>query len=166
MSHSRSHDFLLLLAYGIPMACGPATEPTTTGGGGDDPGADAASAIAVCSDFAKQQTACFAEAEDTGYGGYGGYGYLSTLGYCISYLGYADYVGPACRGAMEDHFACLAELDCSELIVHGSGSSDEDDGDTGNEPQQDPCAMQSAALDAACEFGDDADVVTSGDESG
>jgi hypothetical protein len=155
MSNHRSHDFLLLLAYGLPVACGPSTEPGPGSGGGEQQ-ADVDAAIAACGDFAAKQAQCYAEDVDSG--GYPGYGYLSVLGYCISYLGYAQYVGPACRGAMEDHFACLAELDCDELVIEdGFGDAGDTGGTGGDEPPQ-PCAMQSAAVDAACDFSDDSDV--------
>jgi hypothetical protein len=152
MSNHRSHDFLLLLAYGLPVACGPTTDPGTGSGGGEHR-EDVDAAIAACGDFAAKQTQCYAE--DSEGGGYPGYGYLSTLGYCLSYLGYAQYVGPACRGALEDQFACLAELDCGELVIEdGFGDTG---GSGGDEPPQ-PCAMQRTAVTAACDFGDEDDV--------
>jgi hypothetical protein len=154
MRHDRSHDLLLLLAYGLPIACGPETEPAT---GSGEHQSDVDAAIAACGDFAAKQTACYAEAEEGG-----GYGYLSTLGYCISYLGYAAYVGPACRGAMEDQFACLAELDCSELVIEDEPGSSAETGDSGGGEPAQPCAMQNDAVEAACDFGDDVDFETTG----
>lgn len=157
MRHDRSQDLLLLLAYGLPIACGPGTEPAT---GSGEHQSDVDAAIAACGDFAAKQAECNAEAEDGG-----GYGYLSMLGYCISYLGYAAYVGPACRGALEDQFACLAELDCSELANEddvGSSADTGDLGDTGGGEPAQPCAMQSDAVEAACDLGDGVDVETTG----
>ncbi len=150
MRHDRSHDLLLLLAYGLPIACGPGTESAT---GSGEQQADVDAAIAACGDFAAKQVECYAE---SGEGG--GYGYLSMLGYCISYLGYAASVGPACRGAMEEQFACLAELDCSELVGDDEPGSSADTGDTGGGEPAQPCAMQNDAVEAACDFSDDVDV--------
>lgn len=161
MSHNRAHDLLLLLACGMPAACGPATEPAegSGSGGGGDNGADVENAIDACGAWATKQTACFEESGTSGgytYYGYGG-SYLSNLGYCFLYLGYGDSNGPGCRGAIEDHFACLATLDCDELGV--VEVSDDSGGSTGPEPEP-PCAMQQAAVEAQCDIsdGDDADV--------
>lgn len=167
MSHNRAHDLLLLLACGMPAACGPATEPSDgSGGGGGGNAADVDDAIAACGAWATKQTACFEENSTSGgyYYGYAG-NYLSNLGYCFLYLGYAESTGPACRGAIEEQFACLATLDCDELII--SETSDDSGGNSEPEPER-PCAMEQAAVEAQCDVDDgdsdddDVDAVTSG----
>lgn len=140
MPHDRSHDLLLLIACGLPIACGPEA-PSTDGG---EHSAEIDAAVAACGDFATKAAQCHSQSSDGG-----GSSYLYQLGYCVSYLGYASHVGPACVGAVEDHFACLASLDCSEL-TDDDVDDDVDVDDTGGAER--PCAMELDALDAACGF--------------
>ncbi|MFO0636089.1 MAG: hypothetical protein U0168_24900 [Nannocystaceae bacterium] len=42
--------------------------------------------------------------------------FLSAVGYCVSMVSGNGIDEPACMGAVEDYLACLAELDCDELV--------------------------------------------------
>ena len=136
MADERDRDWWLLLACGL-AACGPSTDGAT--GGPHE--AEVDQAIDACADYAKKLDECYADAGSGSYG-YGGYGYLVVLGYCISYFGYAQSIGPACQHAMEETYACISRLDC-DVIVGGDG-----DTTTGAEPP--PCEAEYMAFDAAC----------------
>jgi hypothetical protein len=127
------------------LACAATVEDEGDGEGGAEHQADADAAVAVCGPYAEKMSECYA-----GQSEYGGYSYLTTLGYCIGYLGYGELAGGNCRAAMEDHFACLATLECEELL-----DRDDDESTTGGSEDSMRCPEEQAAVGRECPFGDD-----------
>jgi hypothetical protein len=140
---SRSRDLLVLLGYGLAIGgCGAAVDDpnggsaSASGGDGRD---ELNQAIEACGPWAQRYVACYAEL----YGSEYEVSYLSFMGYCISYFGYASIQGPGCADALGDYYACLAKIDCDVL----SGDGDED-GDA-------LCEDEAIAQEEACDlFGD------------
>ncbi len=170
MKHDLGNTGFLLMIGALPLACvdpdeGSATTEPTTGpvdddGGTDDDGpatADDGPATAddapttvetgdpdegttgdvpdVCQTYAQHYTECFPGSDAS-----------VAAQYCAMYLGYGEYYGAACIGAMEEVFACLSTVDCGAW-----------------ESERTPiCEAEYADLDAACPWQDD---TTGGSES-
>ena len=134
---------MLLLACGL-AACGPSSDGATSGAHE----AEVDDAISACSAFATKLDQCYGDTS-SGSAGYGYANYLSALGYCITYLGYAEQSGPACKNAIEEMYACISKLDCDQLIVTEGG-----DGGSTSASEPDPCAAEQMAADAACGWDD------------
>ena len=146
MTPSRSSDLLLLLAGGLPVAACASAVADSGDSGSNQKAVDAA--IDACAPYAVKVSNCYA-ASPSEYG----YNYLTSLGYCIAYLGYADLTGVECRAALEDHFACLAQLDCEDLLDDVIDDDDDDATATlGDEPPPppSPCDEEQAQVDELC----------------
>jgi hypothetical protein len=129
----RSRDLSFLLGLAI-TGCGAAVDDPNGGGTGDD-GNLLDAAIDACTPWAKHYADCYNElyaSEDYSLS------YVAFVGYCISYFGYAQTIGPACVDAMAEYHACIAALPCEELL---------DDGDDGSYP----CEAEAEARGEACE---------------
>ena len=82
----------------------------------------------VCEAYAQHYTACFA-GDDAN----------AAAQYCATYLGYGEYYGAACTGAIEDVYACLSTIDCAAW-----------------ESERTPiCEAEYAAVTKACPWEDD-----------
>lgn len=157
---SRAEDLLLLMTCGLALgACEPAVDP------GDDPDGDpdrdlVDDAVELCRPYAKQVVACY-EQQDQGES-YAA-NYITMVGYCVASVGYAEVSGPGCVAAYDDYFACLATLDCADIVVSDEVDYSEDDGGGDSpEPEVYPCEAQEEAIGAACgspgyEVDDDSD---------
>lgn len=101
-----------------------ATEATATGddSGGTTGDEDCGAIPPVCQTWADAAVAC-------------GEGYADA-NYCACAVLYYEQYGAGCPQALEDLFACLAELTCDEMAA------------------EDACPAEQAALDSACDFGD------------
>jgi hypothetical protein len=151
MTPSRSTDLFLLLAGALPASACVSTVADSDDGDANDKGAndDAIdAAVDACGPYATKAQDCYA-AESPEYG----YSYLTSLGYCIAYLGYADVAGVECRAAMEDHFACLAQLDCEDLLRDDIVDGGDEGGATMGEPPPPlPCEEERSKVDELCEI--------------
>ncbi|MBK8234228.1 MAG: hypothetical protein IPK74_01605 [Deltaproteobacteria bacterium] len=140
--------------------CDPKGDGGEDGGGGGGGGEAAAlqEAIEICAPWAQTYAACYAQeaAQDDGYAP----GYVSLVGECVAGVGtYASAGGVECRAALSDYFACMAALDCEEIIgsdsVEAGGDtegSDPDGGGAGVEVEP-PCAAQEQVIEQECDFG-------------
>ncbi len=126
-SHLVRSTLLLALAGGLAVGC--ALRPE---GGEDDPEVTAQQreqldhALSLCEPVAANYDGCEVDDEVP---------FLSAVGYCVSMVGEAGIDEPACMGAVEDYLACLAELDCDELV---GGSVDANPGSEEPEPAPEP----------------------------
>jgi len=138
-----SRDLLVLLGCGLAIGgCGAAVDDpnagtaSATGGDGRD---ELEQAIEACGPWAQRYVACYSELYS---GDEYGVSYVSFMGYCISYFGYASIQGPGCAEALGDYYACIAKLDCE--VITGGGDGDGE----GSEP----CEAESIARDEVCEL--------------
>jgi hypothetical protein len=130
----RSRDLSFLLSLAV-VGCGAAVDDPNSGGTGDD-GNLLDQAIDACTPWAKHYADCYNEmyaSEDYNLS------YVAFVGYCISYFGYAQMIGPACVDALAEYHACIAALPCEEFF---------DDGDGG---ENYPCEAEAEARGQACE---------------
>lgn len=149
----RSRDLSFLLGLAI-AGCGAAVDEPPGGGTGDD-GDLLDAAIDACVPWAKHYADCYnAQYASEDYM----LSYVAFVGYCISYFGYAQTIGPACVDAIAEYHACITALDCEAFI-----------GD-GGEGERQPCEAAAAAREEACDEGSDDSVPATdagefGDES-
>jgi hypothetical protein len=119
MSRSHSAELLFLLGLSAPaIACDDDAHEHRD---------EADAAVDACQPFADLIDHCYGE----DYGRM----YLVGLGSCIAALGEADVESPDCRTAQEDYYACLGEMDCSEL-KNGQG----------------PCSEHEAVVEGECDL--------------
>ena len=99
------------------------TDATDTADTGGTTGDESCGAIPpTCQEWADAAIAC-------------GEGYADA-NYCACALMYYEQYGAGCAQALEDLYACLAELSCDEMAA------------------EDACPAEDAALESACDFGD------------
>jgi hypothetical protein len=145
MSQSRIHDLILLLG-GLAVVPSCTEPPEDDGDGGVSPDDQDAleQALSVCKPYARKVSACYEMASpDSGYA----YGYVAAVGFCVASMGYYTEAGEGCPAAYADYFACLAALDCEEII-----GIDDDTVDNGTEPPPSPCMAEEQAIEQSCDF--------------
>ena len=143
-----SRDLLVLLGCGLAIGgCGAAVDDPNAGtasGSGGDGRDELEQAIEACGPWAQRYVACYSELYS---GEEYGVSYVSFMGYCISYFGYASIQGPGCADALGDYYACIAKLDCE--VISGDG-----DGDGGG---TEPCEAEAIARDEVCDLFSESD---------
>jgi hypothetical protein len=144
---NRPQDFALLLACGLPVACASTVDDDGTSGAHQD---DVDEALAVCGPFAEKWSTCYAE--QRGESGDPGYDYyLVLVGYCFTYFGYSTE--PACHAAIEDFYACIAALSCSEIVGDDDSASDDTGGSEGESgaDMPGPCEAEDERREMECD---------------
>lgn len=119
--HHRAETLFLLSLSTLSIAC----DDDRSGHG-----ADIDAAVELCLPYAELVDRCYAEES--------GVFFLQPLGGCVAATGDADAKGPDCRGAHDEYFACLGDMECPDL-----------------KNGQSPCSEEEARVEDVCDFDDD-----------